>query len=115
MNKISMTLATLLVTASAGAMAADVPTTTTTRDQRMNTALQDYRNGQTADRTTDGRTPGRMERTEDSVKRNSKKAGHAVAEGARDAGHAVAQGARKTGHAIHKGADKVTGKDATAP
>lgn len=130
MNKTSIALAALMVTASIGAMAET--TTSTTRDQRMDAALQDYHSGQTATNSnrmstsksssnmtagTSQAGEGRFARAEDSVKSGSKRAGHAVAEGSRDVGHAVAQGARKTGHAVHNGADKATGKtpDSTSP
>lgn len=110
MNKISTALAALLMTASVGAMA-ETTTTNTTRDQRMNAALQDYRSGNgSSDTSTNGmRRKGTFERAEDSAKSGTRKAGHAIAEGSRTAGHAVAQGARKTGHAVHKATDKATG------
>ena len=107
MNKIKIVMSAVLIAAAGGAFAAD-----TTRDQRMDQALQDYRgkNPSAGTSSTSGAMPmSRSDRPskDKSFKQNMKAAGSNLAEGGREVGHDVAEGARKTGHAIHKGASKV--------
>lgn len=129
----SLALAALVGLSSATFAAADV--TSTTRQQRMDDALQNYRGtGGTASRSSTGRSasmngandsrPGPAARSEETVKRVSRKTGHAVADGARKTGHVVANGARtgghyvaeaarKTGSAIRRTGDKMGGSSTT--
>jgi hypothetical protein len=116
MNALKTTLLVALVGASSLAFA-DAPVTDTTRDQRMDQALQDYRNhpastgtsrSSRADRNTSGEGPAA--RAEDKIKNGAERTGHAIGNGARATGHAIGNAGRATGHAIHRGADKVTGK-----
>lgn len=112
MNVLKTTLLAALVGASTLALA-DVPVTNTTRDQRMDQALQDYRSGQSTgsmSRSTAAPKEGRWQQTKERFKSDAHNAGQEIKETSKDAGHAVANGARKTGHAIHKGADKAVDK-----
>ena len=85
---------TLLVVFCSGAIAAEP--NSTTRDERMDAALQDYRSSQTNDR------PGPMARAENSIKHGFHKAGAGMKHGAHEVGHAVSEGAHKTGQALHR-------------
>jgi hypothetical protein len=110
MNVLKTTLLAALVGASTMALA-DVPVTNTTRDQRMDQALQDYRNGSTSSSSsTAAPKEGRWQQTKERFKSDAHNAGQEIKQTSKDAGHAVANGARKTGHAIHKGADKAVDK-----
>jgi hypothetical protein len=81
-------LGALLVAVSTAGMA-DM-----TRQERMDEALENYRN------------PSRMERAENSVERGAKKTGHAIENGAKKTGNAVERGAKKTGQAVGRGVEK---------
>lgn len=122
MTKIKIVMSAVLLAAAGGAFAQNV--TDTTRDQRMDQALQDYRakngmnsmsstnNGSMSSSNRDSMNSMRSDRPskDKSFKQNMKAAGSQLAEGGREVGHDVAQGARKAGHAIHKGASKVGDK-----
>lgn len=90
----------LLSTAGVTALAA---TAEEARQQRMDEAYQNYKDGV----ATDGpRQPGRFERAENSVKSGMQRAGEAVKRGAEKTGEAIRHGASKTGEAIRHGAEK---------
>lgn len=109
--------ATLCALAAASSMAA-VAVTDTTRQERMDAALQDYRNqhpeSAQSDRQAGAQQGGTFERAENSIKNGARRTGHAVAEGARKAGHAVGKGVRKTGDALHRTGQKMEGKSEDA-
>lgn len=114
MNIIKLALSAAIVAMSANALAADY-TPTTTREQRMNEALRDYRDGTPKGTTSSTSSAGPMARTEESVKKGFRDTGSTVKRVANKAGHAVATGARKTGHAIHRGANKLGGTNSARP
>ncbi|KQP18164.1 hypothetical protein [Pseudorhodoferax sp. Leaf267] len=71
------------------------------REQRMNEALQTYRDG-----TARNPQPGPAARAEESMKRGARHAGDSVRHGAHRTGEAVKHGAQRTGQAIKHGAQK---------
>ena len=94
-KKISLTLAAALVALGSTAFAADTSPDPSdqARQERMNAALQDQRDGKPpADQSVGGR-----------VKHDAAVAGHAISNGVHRAGHAVAHAASATGHAISNG------------
>ncbi len=89
MNKTRITvLAALISFASGIAVAADTGAAEA-RQQRMDKALEDSRNPH----------PGRLARTENSVKRGAHKAGAAVGKGVRKTGKAIGRGGKKLDNA----------------
>ena len=108
MNRIQLALTTALLAGSSWAMAEQM-STTTTRDERMDAALQDYRSKQSSD------SPGPAARAEASVKRGVHKAGHAIEHGATATGHAIKKGAQKTGQAIEHVGEKIKGATTSSP
>lgn len=72
-----------------------------TREQRMDDALQNYR-----DAATKNPQPGPVARAEESAKRGAHKAADAVQHGAQRTGEAIKYGAQRTGQAIGTGAEK---------
>jgi hypothetical protein len=105
---------TILVAAATGLLftstlvAAADTTPTTTREDRMNEALDRYHDSRNAN-------PGPAARAEESIKRGAHKTGQAVKRGAKKAGHAVGTGLDKTGQALHRAGDKIKGKTETEP
>jgi hypothetical protein len=95
-------LGSVLLALSAGAQAAEYGDTT--RDQRMDSALQNYRDPHRNDQ------PGRFARAENSVKRGAHRSGNAVKSGANKVGHAVANAGRKTAGALRNTGDKIHDK-----
>lgn len=93
MKAITIVLTTALVAASGFVMAAE-PSYDAGREQRMNEALDQYRESQNT-------SPGPAARAEESIKRGAKKVGHAVG-----------TGVRKTGEALHNVGEKMQGKTA---
>jgi len=71
-----------LVSACMGSMAAEMATQTT-REQRMDDALQGYRS------THPDKNAGPVARTEESIKHGARRAGHEIKHGAERAGHAI--------------------------
>ena len=98
----TITLAAALVSLSTWAVAAD-PGYDAAREQRMNEALENYRDSRNP-------SPGPAARAENSIKRGAHKTGDAIERGAKKVGHAVGTGLHKTGEAIHHAGDKVRGK-----
>jgi len=104
----------MLATVSTFAAAAQPDTTT--RQERMDTALADYRSGQSgtsADtasmdcaRTSDG---GTFARTEAAMKRGACKTGHALERGVKKTGNAIGKAGRKTGDALRRTGEKMGG------
>ena len=103
MNKAKLILAAAIVGLSSAAMAA----VDTDRDQRMNTALENYRSSDAAAKNPE---PGRFARGEEAAKRGVRKAGHAVKRGAHRAGQGIATGVEKTGDALRRTGDKIKEK-----
>ena len=101
MNRIQATLLAALIGACSAALAAD-PQADANREQRMNDALQSYREGA-------GRDPsaGPFARAEASTQRGLHRAGAALKHGARKVGHAIGTGAEKTGDAVRRTGDKI--------
>ncbi len=108
MNRFQLALTAALVAGSSLAMA-DQMASNTTRDERMDTALQDYRSKQAND------SPGPAARAEESMKRGARKAGHAIEHGATATGHAIKKGAQKTGDAIRHVGEKIQGATTSSP
>ena len=103
------------VLATASTFAAAAEPATTTREERMDAALADYRSGQSgaadnasADcaRTSDG---GTFARAEASIKRGACKTGHAIERGVKKTGHAIGKAGRKTGDALRRTGEKMGG------
>ena len=103
MNQIKLALVAALFGVSTAALAVDVESDAA-REQRMDAALQGYRNG--ADRNP---SAGPVARAEESVKRGFGKAGSAIKHGAHKVGHAVGTGVHKTGDAIRRTGEKMEG------
>ena len=95
--------------------AADQPGTTT-REQRIDAALADYRAGQSsasadnasADcvQTSNG---GTFARAEASMKRGACKTGHAIERGVKKTGNAIGNAGSKTGNALRRTGEKMGG------
>lgn len=120
MTKTKILLGAVLVATAGVTFAAD-NVTSTTRDERMDQALQSYRSKNPSGSSTmssgtmsSGTNSNSMRSDRPSMDKsfgqNMKAAGSNMAEAGREIGHGVAQGARKTGHAVHKGASKVSNK-----
>jgi type IV secretory pathway TrbL component len=89
------------------------------REQRMDEALQNYRNSANSNSSAPATAndprlknpqPGPAARAEESMKRGAHRAGHAVRHGAHRTGEAIKHGAERTGDAIGRGVDKVKEK-----
>nr|WP_145552499.1 hypothetical protein [Variovorax boronicumulans] len=90
----------------------------TTREQRMDQALQNYRNangtGGARDaqpstyRAADPRNPqpGPAARAEQNIKEGAHNAGHAIKRGAHRTGEAIKHGAQRTGEAVGNGMER---------
>jgi hypothetical protein len=76
----------------------------TTREQRMDEALQRYRSSH-PDPSQSAGTP-----SESGFKRGVRKTGAAIERGAEKAGNAVKHGLEKTGQAAHRVGDKISEK-----
>lgn len=74
---------------------------TAPRQQRMDEALQNYR-----DSVNKNPQPGPAARAEEATKRGVNRAGNAVRDGAERTGNAVKHGAQRAGNAIKRGAEK---------
>ncbi|RCW69147.1 hypothetical protein [Pseudorhodoferax soli] len=90
----------------------------TTREQRMDQALQNYRGANTAPATRDAPAPayrsadprnpqpGPAARAEQNIKEGAHNAGAAVKRGARRTGEAIKHGAERTGEAVGNGMER---------
>jgi hypothetical protein len=105
----------MLAAVSTLAVAERANAATTTRQQRMDEALADYRSGQppasakgSADcaQMSDG---GTFARAEASLKRGACKTGHAIERGVNKTGHAIGNAGRKTGDALRRTGEKMGG------
>jgi len=95
--------------------AADQPGSTT-RQERMDTALADYRAGRTGTGVDNGSADctqasngGTFARAEASVKRGACKTGHAIERGVQKTGHAIGNAGRKTGNVLRRTGEKMGG------
>lgn len=104
MNKAKLILVAALVGVSSVAMA------DTTREERMNDALENYRNGNTAAKNPE---PGPFARAEEATKRGVRKAGEAIKTTAKRTGEGVKNGAERTGDALRRTGEKI--KEKTTP
>lgn len=105
----------MLAAASTLASAAE-PAGATTREQRMDDALADYRAGQpsagadnaSADcvQTSGG---GTFARAEAGIKRGACKTGHAIERRVKKTGNAIGKAGRKTGDALRRTGEKMGG------
>ena len=98
-----MAIGVLMTMSSLAALAAD-PRADTTREQRMDEALQRYR----ASHPDASESAG--PRSESGFKRGVAKTGAAIEHGAERAGNAVRRGLEKTGQAAHRVGDKISEK-----
>ncbi len=99
--------------ALSAAAQADAAYGTTTRDQRMDSALQDYRSthsSSTSSMSTSDQKPGRFARAENSVKRGAHRTGEALKSGASKVGSAVSKAGHKTADALRNTGDKIHDK-----
>lgn len=110
MNKIKFGWIAALGLASSLAFAADGDGSGTRQD-RMNQAYQNYRNGQPGANTSGATKSSGFEAT---VRRDARKTGHFFGRQGRRAGHAVANVGRKGEHAMGMGKNK-TGTAAQKP
>jgi hypothetical protein len=106
MNQAKLILVAALVGLSSVAMA----DSTTDREQRMNSALENYRSSEAAAKNPE---PGRFARAEESTKRGARKAGNAIKRGAKRAGEGISTGVEKTGDALRRTGEKI--KEKTTP
>jgi folate-dependent phosphoribosylglycinamide formyltransferase PurN len=109
MKTIQLALSAVLLAASGAGMAAQA-TTDTTRDERMDQALQDYRSTHPDSNVgSESSQPGVATRVENSVKRGAHRTGEAIKHGAAKADHAIRSGVHKTGEAVHHVGEKMEG------
>lgn len=119
MKTTSMWICGAMLAAASTLAAADQPGATT-RQERVDAALADYRAGQgTGSSDTRGQNTsadcaqlsdgGTFARAEASVKRGACKTGHAIERGVKKAGDAVGTAGRKTGDALHRTGSKLGG------
>jgi hypothetical protein len=115
MKTTSLWICGALLTAASTLAAADQPGATT-REQRMENALADYRSGQSnpsastasmdCTQTSDG---GTFARGEAAMKRGACKTGHAIERGVKKTGNAIGKAGRKTSDAIRRTGEKMGG------
>ncbi len=115
MKRTSMWICGAMLATVSTLAAADQPGATS-REQRMDAALADYRSGQTsssADNTSadcaQPSTGGRFARAESSFKRGACKTGHALERGVEKTGHAIGKAGRKTSNALRRTGEKMGG------
>ena len=115
MKTTSMWICGAMLAAASTLAAAEQPGTTT-RQERMDAALADYRAGQSgtsvANESTDcvqTSTGGTFARAEASLKRGACKTGHAMERGVKKTGHAIGNAGRKTGDALRRTGEKMGG------
>jgi len=117
MRKTMFIIGTLLAASSTFALAEEPGATT--RDERMQSALQDYRAGSNTDANNTANSSsadcnqyaagGTFARAEAAMKRGACKTGHAVERGVQKTGHAIGNAGRKTGDALRRAGDKMGG------
>lgn len=114
MRKTLIIIATLLATGTT-AVLAEQPGDTT-RDERMQSALAEYRanngNASTDTKAVDCNeysSGGTFARAEAAMKRGACKTGHAVERGVKKTGHAIGNAGRKTGDALRRTGEKMGG------
>ena len=115
MKTTSMWICGAMLAAASTFAAADQPGATT-RDQRMDDALADYRAGKSSPGTdnasmdcvqaSDG---GTFARAEASMKRGACKTGHAIERGVKKTGNAIGKAGHKTGNALRRAGEKMGG------
>lgn len=115
---VSTTLASALLALTGASVAAD-PSYSSTRQQRMDAAYQNYRSGgvdrQAGERSGAVDSYGsRDTRATGNVREDMRRFGKGMKRGAKQTGHAIADGARDTGRAFRdtgkRAKDAVTGK-----
>jgi len=106
----------MLAAASTLAIADRADAATSTRQQRMDEALADYRAGQPSASAGKGSADcaqmsdgGTFARAEASIKRGACKTGHAIERGVNKTGHAIGNAGRKTGDALRRTGQKMGG------
>ena len=101
-----------LAIALAGLSAATLAATPlgATREERMDTALQNYRSQQGTADASSSSSEGPVARSGHAIKRGVTRAGEAIKHGAQKTGHAIGKGVSKTGEAIHHAGEKMEGK-----
>jgi len=115
MKKTSLWICGAMLAAASGLAVADQPGSTT-REQRMDAALADYRAGRSGESVDNGSVDctqasngGTFARAEASMKRGACKTGHALERGVKKTGHAIGTAGRKTGDAIRRTGEKMGG------
>ena len=120
--KTSLWICAAMLSAASTLAAADQPGQTS-RQERMDAALENYRaaNGDgTSDRMNtssdsnasncnDYSNGGTFARAESAIKRGACKTGHALERGVKKTGHAIGTAGRKTGDAIRRTGEKMGG------
>lgn len=117
MNRTSVLICGAMLAAVSTLAAADQPGATT-REQRMDAALADYRSGQpgaNADNASastncaQASTGGTFARAEASMKRGACKTGRAIERGVEKTGNAIGTAGRKTSNALRRTGEKMGG------
>ena len=115
MKTTSLWICATVLAATSTLAAAEEPGTTT-REQRMDAALADYRAGQSVSGAdaqsmdcTQASDGGTFARAEASIKRGACKTGHALERGVKKTGNAIGKAGRKTGDALRRTGDKMGG------
>lgn len=109
MNNFKIIAAAVLVSAAGSVFAAEPTSYDSTRQQRMDEALDHYREGQGTNSTA---KPNLAERGANALKRGAHKTGNAIERGAKAVGHAVGTGLHKTGDALQNGGERLQEKTA---
>ena len=115
MKTTSLWICGAMLAAASTLAAADQPGSTT-REQRMEAALADYRAGRTGGNVDNGSVDctqasngGTFARAEASMKRGACKTGHALERGVKKTGHAIGNAGRKTGDVLRRAGEKMGG------
>ncbi|HEY9067356.1 MAG TPA: hypothetical protein VIO33_20405 [Burkholderiaceae bacterium] len=117
MKTTSMWICGAMLAAASTLAVADQPGSTT-RQERMDQALANYRSGQPSGNVTvndesanctQTSSGGTFARAEASIKRGACKTGHAIERGVRKTGHAIGKAGRKTGDALRRAGEKMGG------
>ena len=117
MHKTMWIAGAMLAMSSTFAMAAEPDSTT--RDERMDEALENYRAGHptgtataadaSASNCNEYASGGAFARAEAAVKRGACKTGNALERGVKKTGHAIDKAGRKTGNALRRTGEKMGG------
>ena len=116
MKTTSLWICGAMLAAASTLAAADQPGATS-RQQRMDQALADYRAGQPSAGVAENESTdctqtssgGTFSRAEASIKRGACKTGHALERGVKKTGHALDKAGRKTGDALRRAGNKMGG------